>query len=54
MSKYRVSEFDDYEYPQPLSVETPETRAKLNEIYEETKAIAERHHREAEATERAK
>ena len=47
MSKANIGEYYNYILPEPLKEESPESRAKLAELYEEAKAMAERHHREA-------
>ena len=43
-----LGEYDNYTLPQPLEVETPESKKKLAEFYKEAKAMAARHHKEAE------
>ena len=48
MMRYRHGEYDNYNYPEPLKKETPETREKLRESKERMKMLAARHHKEAE------
>ena len=48
MSNIILGEYDNYTLPQPLEVETPESKKKLAEFYKEAKAMAARHHKEAE------
>ena len=48
MSNKILGEYDNYTLPRPLAIETPESKKKLAEFYEEAKAMAARHHKEAE------
>ena len=52
MRKNHCEEYDNYKLPEQLKKETPETKEKLAKLYEEAKAMAARHHREAEEAEK--
>ena len=47
MNKTNIGEYDNYILPEPIKEESPESRAKLAELFKEAKAMAERHHKEA-------
>lgn len=48
MIDYSRGEYDNYTLPEPvIKKETPETKKMLNALFEEAKAMAARHHKEA-------
>ena len=52
MSKLYRNEYDNYSYPEPLKVETPETRERLRSLREEFKKKAERNYKNAKEREK--
>lgn len=47
MNRTNIGEYDNYALPEPVKEESPESRTRLAELFNEAKAMAERHHKEA-------
>ena len=47
MNITNIGEYDNYALPEPVKEESPESRTRLAELFNEAKTMAERHHKEA-------
>ena len=47
MNRTNIVEYDNYALQEPVKEESPESRTRLAELFNEAKAMAERHHKEA-------